>query len=510
MAPKPTNHVWQPEERDALELEFKEYGLGNGREVDAHRIFDHIFGWSPSVKHLCDQWRSRFQSKRSSDWPNIHSKDLLSDYSAVEQARRAAVRVRVLAAAQTLGVHLAPLAAYVGLHTAGLATFAGTGPAPAAAQSFPAASTVLATTVAGPAHALSHFSMASAASSSSSIASSTASASASTGTEIGGPALYHSLLPTSFLQAPGRKTFKRPAADYLDDDGEAKKIGSARGKARSTVAKRSRDSAPFPRLQPTNREHHQYLVTFDLVEMPSRRADSIRATHGHGQAPGDIGEFDDKSNAWKTINPNSIVPLRRAHQKQPQKMNMVHSNSLHLVPVRHGGRRVECSIQFELTAIKYEHAVYKYGGVASEVWFFNWKDGQKGWSCETCMVCDTDVCTLCNPEALPPSHELTQPSPTDGLPFVHGGRDCQKNYDGELVWVPQGDKKKPNESEMVHEKRIFYDFKQGGDVEKGMSDLFEERYVCFWGGKMELAMVCVSGECDICGDWEIAEDGQKI
>lgn len=130
-------HSWQLDERDGLEILYKEYDLDTTSENDMHAIFIDVFNWGntvavPKISLLRDQWRGRFKEGRSKDWVNIHSKGI-NAYTPQEQVRRAGVRVRILVSANTQGIRLTPTAHTAGLHAAALTTLATMGvPGPTA------------------------------------------------------------------------------------------------------------------------------------------------------------------------------------------------------------------------------------------------------------------------------------------------------------------------------------------------------------------------------------------
>ena len=106
---------------------------------------------------------------------------------------------------------------------------------------------------------------------------------------------------------------------------------------------------------------------------------------------------------------------------------------IHCKDVEIEDRRLMLRTDKKIISINKSTEIYQHGGELVRVW-----DHSKGRH-EDLVLCDGDVCCTCRKSGKR-DHLMLKfaRSPTDGLPFVHLGRDTSINNDGEYVFRPTG------------------------------------------------------------------------
>lgn len=441
MAPK--KHTWQLDERDALEIMYREYGYAtvnnDGSESiinddDAVAIFNHVFGWNAPTLRVREEWQFRKKDGRNLKWKSVHSKDSLDEYTDEEKDRRQEARVRILQAASELGINLTPIATFAVLHGAALATIAaptntGDPPdiAPALERHVLQASTSLASSSIGHPPATSALGYASQNTTTKQseiphIPASSQAAMVTTRTGNKGAAdqdlvpVYEDIdLPGQFSavpifagQAPHHYQCKsvNPHLLYTKENGRAVVRDKATGE--EVTASRTQHTGPSSPIAPpaspltppnrNNNENDNIITVAGEEGAIVKQPDNIAA-------PGESGEL------W-----------------------MVHYMNIHRNPARVGNPvatepRFHCARTFKFI----EGDTYEFGGQVMRILFDadNYLRAPRGQ--EDVMVCNRFYCDMCFPTEW--DEQRKGESPTSGLPFVHSGQ-CKIRDDGELAHTP--------------------------------------------------------------------------
>lgn len=554
-------HHWLEDERDALQMMFHEYDMNTAREVDVYNIFRSMFHWTgepvPPLSGVRDQWRCRWKLKRTPLWAN-HSQNNINAYTGAQQVRRAAVRVRLLAAANHLHIHLAPIPTAAALHAVALAQtpamgagmvpqmlavptnapptqptsilppFAqqtGQAGAPAANQkavassNAPAASPVL---QAPTAQASQPRTRAERSTRAKHNAAPPIGASSMLPPPLSAPpvASRATSTPPDTLRSRGMDMFTGARKAGYGGGNSAKDVGekdttvgASKSRKRRTPQALEQPASEAPKNSLGAKRPRKDDLVRQREEAQTRQQSTNRVEQDAQSCVGhdNTDQKDDENNG--DIQPDSNAVSALPKQKQlipmsqvwwPSKVQMVHSKHMYLATDPNNNEtRIQGRVEYSDALVLQDSAVYNYGGVVKDAWFFDYRVRQSGiiwaskfWRPRTVMMCDTSICSECNPAALP--EDAWEASPTNGLGFVHTGRDCSVNSSGVLIHHTFGIERKTNRDH-DHEP-------QDEAIEKYIPEACEEKDVHFGAVTVHKMMVGAPNQCSICREPQQEED----